>query len=168
MEEWKDIPGYEGLYQVSSEGRVRSLDRVVKQTGLKNVYQRIYKGRVKQPCIFKTGYAMVNLYNQKLLTISIHRLVALAFLDPVHGKNTVDHINRDKLDNRLCNLRWANSSEQAINRPTRVSVSKEHCIYITKESTYRVRIRRQGLYYNETFDTLKEAINARDTLFTQI
>jgi len=165
MEQWKDIPGYEGLYQVSSEGRVRSLDRIVEQKGNKaSIVKRIYKGRVKQPTVFKTGYAMVNLYNQNHLTISIHRLVALAFLDPVHGKDTVDHINQNKLDNRLCNLRWANASEQAINRPTRISVSKEHCIYITKESTYRVRIRRQGLYYNETFDTLQEAINARNVL----
>jgi len=168
MEEWKDIPGYEGVYEVSSEGRVRSLDRMVEQKGNKaSIVKRIYKGRIKQPFIFKTGYAMVNLYNQNHLTLSIHRLVALAFLDPVDGKDTVDHINRNKLDNRACNLRWANASEQAINRPTRKCVSNEHCIYMTKESSYRVRIRRQGLNYNQTFQTLPEAIQARNNLLDE-
>jgi hypothetical protein len=168
MEEWKDILGYEGLYQVSSEGRVRSLDRMVEQTGLKNVYQRIYKGRIKQPTIFKTGYAMVKLYNKNFMTQSVHRLVALAFVDPVEGKDTVDHINQNKLDNRACNLRWANASEQAINRPIRLSISKEQYIYISSKFTYRLRIRRQGFYYNETFKTLPEAIEARDALLTEV
>jgi hypothetical protein len=117
MEEWKDISGYEGLYQVSSEGRIRSLDRMIEQTGLKHVSRRIYKGKILVGSSNPGGYSILNLFkNGKAYSQSRHRLVGLTFIPNPEGKPEIDHINRNILDNRVCNLRWATKSEQAYNR----------------------------------------------------
>ena len=105
MEEiWKDIKDYEGLYQVSSFGRVRSLDREV-------VYRndRIYncKGRVLKPSLDDSGYLRVNLCeNGKRITKRIHQLVAIAFLKhiPCGLKLVVNHIDNNPLNNNVENL----------------------------------------------------------------
>lgn len=109
MEQWRDIPGYEGRYQVSDQGRVRSLARVVK---LLNRWgapgSRRVPGRVLQSGSCK-GYRIVNLSVEgNARTQQVHRLVALAFL-PGHGE-VVNHINSLKDDNRLANLEWASKS----------------------------------------------------------
>jgi hypothetical protein len=112
MEQWKDIPGYEGLYQVSSEGRVRSLNRVnSKRKG--RILLQSRKGGSKAT----GGYCFIQLFSGVAKSFYVHRLVAAAFIEPIEGKNTVDHINRDKLDNRVCNLRWASHADQALNNP---------------------------------------------------
>ena len=78
-----------------------------------------FNGYVKLSSRRKDGYRGFNLFNQdtqKMQTVSAHRLVALTFIPVVDGKNEVDHINRIRKDNRVCNLRWANREEQMINR----------------------------------------------------
>lgn len=106
---WKDIPGFEGLYQVSTEGRVRSLDRY--RLG-KRGSQTFVKGRIMSLNPMRNGYRQIYLSNGdngKMLLV--HRLVALAFLDNPLKLRCVDHINGVRHDNRLINLRWCTHSE---------------------------------------------------------
>lgn len=110
MEEiWKDIEGYEGCYQVSNLGRIKSLSRKVK---VQNNHTRTTKEKIISPIIQATGYSVICLgqHNPKL----IHRLVAIAFIPNFDNKRTVNHINGIKTDNRLENLEWATYSENMV------------------------------------------------------
>lgn len=103
-EEWKSIEGYEGLYEISNLGRVRSHDRV--SNG------KIRKGRMLKQVITGGGYYHVCLSkNGVFKQCRVHRLVATAFVPNPDAKETVNHINEDKLDNRACNLEWLTLSE---------------------------------------------------------
>ena len=110
---WKDIPGYEGLYQVSSLGRVKSLDRNIKHAF--GGYSK-RKGMIKKPQVQKDGYVKIPLckdgVNKNFL---IHRLVAMAFIPNTENKEYVDHINTIRNDNRVENLRWATEIENGNN-----------------------------------------------------
>lgn len=109
---WKEIPGYEGLYQVSNLGRVRTIERYVTE---KNGKTRIKKSIIRKFVVSNSGYAQVTLtckYKMKLCTV--HRLVAITFLEKVSGKNIVNHINGIKTDNSLSNLEWCNKSENEL------------------------------------------------------
>ena len=105
---WYPIEGYEGWYEVSSHGRIRSVDRVVK---FKNGIKRAYKGQLLK-FRYHNGYAMVNLNkNKKMREFYVHRLVIENFkLHPV-GKDWVNHINGKKWDNRVENLEWCTAKE---------------------------------------------------------
>lgn len=105
---WKNIKGYEGLYQVSDIGRVRSLDRYVDRLDHK-IFKR---GTILKQGTHKQGYKLVYLSKDNLSkTVKVHRLVALAFIDKPKGKNTVNHINSIKYDNRVENLEWLTQGE---------------------------------------------------------
>lgn len=111
MEKWKDIKGYEDLYQVSDLGRVRRKDAYVK-TGIKHNELKLCKGRILKQSQKK--YMSVDLSKEnKVKTISVHRLVAIAFCynDNPEIKTEVDHINCNKYDNRACNLEWVSPRE---------------------------------------------------------
>lgn len=109
---WRDIKGYEGLYQVSNYGRVKSLDHYIKSKGGK----RLVKGKILKPDLDK-GYLRVTLSKDGVIKhIMVHRLVAEAFIPNPHNYPTVDHINRIKTDNRKENLRWAPWELQAENK----------------------------------------------------
>jgi hypothetical protein len=108
---WKDVPGYEGLYQVSSLGRVKSLSRL--KTNGKSTH--ISKDLIMSPNKNRDGYLCLLLrINNKSKTKKVHQLVAMAFLnhkpDGTH-KIVVDHINHDKLDNRVENLQVITNRE---------------------------------------------------------
>lgn len=106
---WKDIKNYEGLYQVSNLGRVKSLDRVLKQ---KNGIEKRVKGIILKQNCKKTGYLTVVLQkNNKQKTMLVHRLVAEAFIPNEENKPQVNHINEIKTDNRADNLNWMSSKE---------------------------------------------------------
>lgn len=105
MEYWKDIDGYVGSYQVSSLGRVRSLDRFVYGCGKHKTFFRrgvILKGRGKK------GYLSVRLSGKNF---TIHRLVAQAFIPNTYNKPLINHINLCKFDNRVENLEWCTHVE---------------------------------------------------------
>lgn len=114
---WKDIPGYEGRYQVSDWGRVQSLSRVYtrKLPCGRTVTQRL-TGRILRPNINTHGYRYVILRrNGKSETREIHRLVAAAFLpEPAYPQTQVRHLDGNCRNNRDTNLAWGTASENQL------------------------------------------------------
>lgn len=104
---WKDIKGFEGRYQVSNMGRVRSLDRDIVTTYRGTVHTRHYKGRIIKPKYAIAGYQGVTLANSgEYKEFQIHRLVALHFVDGYKDGLVVNHKNEIKDDNRAENLEF--------------------------------------------------------------
>jgi hypothetical protein len=111
LEVWKDIVGYEDYYQVSTLGRVRSMNRLLDKPNILTGGDTIRKGKLlKQQDHF--GYLLVNLcvHNKRRLC-RVHRLVAEAFIPNPDGKPQINHKNGNKKDNRVYNLEWATASE---------------------------------------------------------
>ena len=97
-EEWRDIEGYEGIYQVSNLGRVKSL--------------KFNKERILKPRKDTIGYLAVILYKDgKVKRYLVHRLVANAFIPNSNNLEDINHINEIKTDNRLSNLEWMNHKD---------------------------------------------------------
>lgn len=110
---WKDIEGYEGLYQVSNMGRVKSLEREYKSRGKYGEYIGRTKTRILKAGFNGDGYLQVALCrNSECKYVKVHKLVAKAFVPNDENKPTVDHINTIRHDNRACNLRYFTWKEQ--------------------------------------------------------
>lgn len=108
MEIWKPVVGYEGLYEVSNIGNVKSLP---KKRGYVNGNEKIIR-----PFRNDGGYLLVSLSkNNKMKHYQVHRLVAQAFIPNLKNKPQVDHISRIRDDNRVENLRWVSVSENGNN-----------------------------------------------------
>ena len=147
MEEWKDFH----RYKVSNLGRVKSL---------------YGKGdKMLKPDIDKDGYETLRLHNavgsdKKKTKMSVSRIVALTFIPNPENKETVDHINRVRTDNRVENLRWATTKEQNFNR---VYANKSGYKYIRQRGdSFHVEIYK---HYIGAYKSLEDAINARDDFF---
>ena len=103
MEEWKSIPGYEGLYEVSNLGRVRSVERCDR-------FNRKIVSKILKPN-YVSGYLRVGMYKNKTFKYYlIHRLVAQAFLPNPDNLPQVNHKDEDKSNNRVDNLEWCDRS----------------------------------------------------------
>lgn len=110
MEIWKDIEGYEGYYQVSSTGKVKSLARfrLGKNGTLVPIKEKILANKIS-----KSGYCIVGLYkNGDKKFFSVHRLVATAFIENTYAKETVNHKDGNKENNNVSNLEWSTHKEQ--------------------------------------------------------
>ena len=136
QETWKDIPGYEGLYQASNLGRIRSFK-----------YNNV---RVLKPGKTREGYYIVILYlNSVRKSASVHRLVWTAFNGPIPEGLQINHLNENKADNRLENLSLCTAKEN-INYGTRNKrAGEKHC--------KRIQMLDKNNNILKTFNSLKEA-----------
>ncbi|PKE47263.1 endonuclease [Macrococcoides caseolyticum] len=171
---WKPANGYEGYYEVSNKGRLRSVERkaTYKDGRTFRYKSRLIKGRLDQK-----GYVLYGLnVGGKKSSKRIHRMVAEAFIPNPYNKETVNHIDGDKKNNRLENLEWATYSENTI---------KGHEIGLFKKANQMTAKRLLGNKYkakpvvveikntNErlTFDSARDAsryINRCQNYFTQL
>lgn len=132
---WKPVPGYEGKYEVSNLGRIKSLSRktIGKGGGEYPVKERIMKPYI---CGRNIGYLCVELCAK---TYCVHRIVALAFIPNPDNKPEIDHINCNHFDNRIENLRWVTRLENA-NNPLTLTHRRENA----KRGEYAYRYGKVG------------------------
>lgn len=116
---WLPIKGYEGLYDVSNFGRVRSVDRIIYKTSKNGkLYSSIRKGVILslKPNEKRNNYVEVGLCKEGVRTnLKVHRLVAIAFIPNPENKPDIDHIDGNPLNNNASNLRWVTKSENMKN-----------------------------------------------------
>jgi len=121
MEQWREIKGYEGLYEVSDKGRVRSIDRFIVN---KNGKKQYYNGKILTNRANYKGYVQVHLCkNNKVKVFLRHRLVAEAFIINPENKKCVNHIDSVRDNNNASNLEWVTHSENRIHGLSKGCVS---------------------------------------------
>lgn len=134
-EEWRDVVGYEGLYQVSNLGRIKGQPRV---TSFGNRQKRIPL-RILRPLVSKRGYYVVGLSRDGVTkNHNIHRLVAEAFIPNPHKKRVIDHIDTNRLNNSIDNLRWCTDKENS-NNPITKEKNRRNCKAMWKNGVFENR-----------------------------
>lgn len=130
---WKDIQGYEGLYQISNMGRVKSLERMSESMN------RIIHEKTMNGVMRNNGYMVVKLFdrNGKRKQMSVHRLVALHFIPIIKGKDFVNHINCIRHDNRAINLEWVTLIE-----------NQQHALKSGSFHTHKIKCLQSGVVYD--------------------
>lgn len=149
--EFEPLKNFEGLYQINRNGEIKTIKR-------QGTDERILK-----PAIGKHGYKCVSLYqNGKPKTYTIHRLLGIQFLENINNYPIIDHIDRNRLNNNLSNLRWVNYSLSSENKECKGCIVKDITKYKDKEYIYyrvcyrKIRKRFKTIYEAEQF--LKELI----------
>ena len=162
MEEvWKPIDGYEGLYEVSNLGRVRSL-------WLRNNHALVIRGKIMSATDNGHGYLIVGLNGiSKRKNHYVHRLVAKAFIPNPKHLPVVDHIDHDRSNNVVTNLQWMTQkdnigrSTHLMSKPRKKPMTNTGERYISRQKNglYRVTVFRKQI---GTFDTIEAAKEVRD------
>lgn len=127
---WKDIPGYEGKYQVSNKGEI------------KNIKLNKYRKQRKD----KDGYSIVDLFYNKPKTFKVHRLVALSFIPNPKNLPQINHIDGNKLNNRVNNLEWCTPS-----------FNSNHRIYALNKNYLFPCKKIKCVETNQVFDSISKA-----------
>lgn len=156
MDDFIDIIGYEKLYKINKNGEIWS--------------QRL-KG-IKIPQVSRLGYMCVQLSKNNIQkTFKLHRLVAIHFIPNPKNLPEIDHIDNNKANNAISNLRWCSRSTNIINthntnRPNNTTGHKN--ITLTRTKKYQVHIRRSNsIVFDKTYEKLEDAITARDAFIAE-
>ncbi len=174
MEQWKDIQGYEGLYQVSNEGRVRGLDRNINSPhestrrirGKVLIPKKCTKGRYLQQAMCKEGIVKY---------ILIHRMVAFAFIEGYFEGAEVNHINGDRYNNSVDNLEWCHRSyniQHSYNTGLRIGtvLTREQC-HLSKlsseEAQQVIELRLRGVPYKQIAEQYSMSVSGLEKIITK-
>lgn len=167
---WFDIPGYEGIYQISKEGRVKSLKRTITTS---NNRMLPIKEVIRKSVKCSKGYYSVNLSKKnKASKEKIHKLMAITFLDhnPCGHKIVIDHINNNPSDNRLENIQLIKNRENL--SKDKIGSSKFTGVIVSKKGYIYSQINLNGKQYHlgsfksedEAYAKYKEALKSFENL----
>lgn len=163
IEEWKDIPNFEGLYQASTHGRIRSINHIRKNN--KGKYEQ--KGKILKLNKNPNGYLRVRLSKNGIAkTYRINRLIALTFIPNPENKPTVNHINGNKLNNCVKNLEWATNKEQTKHLHSILKIPYSDCHYCHQANKKKI-IRNDGKIYNSLLEA-KLDLNNKNAHITEV
>jgi hypothetical protein len=165
--EWRNIKGYEGVYEVSNTGLVRSLDRVDR-------LNRFKKGVIKAPCDNGKGYLCVNLKcHGKQAQKSVHRLVAITFIPNPDNLPEVNHIDCDKANNHVDNLEWCTVSDNkkhafrnGLNKQLKGTDNPQHTL--TREEVIFIRNNAKPYDKKYSYAELARKFNVSEPTIKQV
>lgn len=160
---WKDVVDFEGCYQISNIGRLRSMDRIV---GKKS--PRFQKGVIIKLCTAKSGYQYLDLHRDNLdFGTNIHRLVAMAFIPNPKNKPQVNHKNGIRDDNRVENLEWATLSENHLHAYKKLNRINPAAVPVVMVDRYGKELARfsncteAGKAVNKHYSTVSDYITGK-------
>jgi vacuolar-type H+-ATPase subunit I/STV1 len=162
MEIWKPIPQYEGYYEVSNLGNVKSIEKIVEFNHwiTNKRHKKLNKEKILKPNNVK-GYLCVGLYKNNMgKYFRVNRLVALAFLG--QSELQVDHIDNDKTNNKLSNLQYLSCKENLIKaRNLKHIVGETGTSYFKRDNKWRASKSIDGkVYHIGLFNNRQDAYNA--------
>ena len=168
MEEiWKPVDGYEGYYEISNLGNLRSVDKYIRW-GRGKGYIKHLPSKILLPSINNSGYKIYTLSKpgSKLVCRTIHRMVATAFIPNPHNLSDVNHIDEDKNNNIVDNLEWVSHRENVIYSKSRRSSTlkgrrltyEQKCIrdFMSCKIPFKFEYVKFFIYKGEVFDSRED------------
>jgi hypothetical protein len=159
VEEWRSVKGYEGSYQVSNLGRIRSVDRVsVNKFG----WERRLKGAILKQVVSQSGYYRVSLScGNRIVNKTVHKLIAEAFIENIDNKSQVNHIDSNKLNNQINNLEWCTQSENTQHSVMSMTFSNSKPVKCTTDGKVFKTIQSAANFYNTHSRSISEVLKGR-------